>query len=265
MKSMEALLQLMQRLRDPENGCPWDKAQDFASIVPHTIEEAYEVADAIEKQDMQALREELGDLLLQVVFHAQMAQEQGLFGFEGIVEGLYSKLVQRHPHVFGNEKIATAAEQAEAWERIKQDEKRKAGLDKDKKIFSDIPTIFPAMTRALKLQKKAARAGFDWPDVALAFDKLDEEIHELRHIMDKENHNLQKMEEMGDILFCCINIARKLDIDPEMAVRFCNRKFESRITYIQHQLDTQGHSISDASFQQLTDLWDEAKIMEGRE
>ena len=265
MHSIEDLLTLMNQLRDTETGCPWDKEQTFETIAAHTLEEAYEVVDAIEKRDMQALREELGDLLLQVVFHSQIAKEQQLFTFEDVVNTLQEKLVNRHPHLFGGEKITTAREQSAAWEKIKLEEKRQAGNAINPDILHGVPVALPGLTRALKLQKKAERAGFDWPTIKLAFDKLDEEIQELLYVIDNNGSKDQLQEEVGDMLFCCVNLARKLEVDPETAVRGCNRKFENRIKYIQNQLDVQGLNINHASFQELNDLWDQAKMTEGRE
>jgi MazG family protein len=263
MSGINHLLKIMAQLRDKEKGCPWDVEQDFASIAPHTLEEAYEVVDAIEKKDMKGLREELGDLLLQVVFHAQMAAEEGLFTFDDVAEGICDKLTKRHPHVFGNEKILTSAEQSEAWEKHKEKEKALEEHGMDANIFRGVTLALPAMTRALKLQKRAARYGFDWPEVKYAFEKLDEEIGELHHTLKTGGAHEEKLEEIGDMLFSCVNIARKLEIDPEEAVRFSNAKFESRLKYIQAELDLQRLRMQDASLQELDELWDQAKVAEG--
>lgn len=260
MKPIDRLLKIMAQLRDKEKGCPWDVEQDFASIAPHTLEEAYEVVDAIERRDMKDLREELGDLLLQVVFHSQMASEQKLFTFDDVVKGICDKLEARHPHVFGDAKIATSAEQTEAWEKHKEKEKAKSAKTDD--VFDNITSSLPAMTRAVKLQKKAERLGFDWPDVSLVFDKLDEEVKELLHVLQTKGDKTKQLEELGDMIFCCVNIARKLGVDPEEAVRYCNRKFEKRVRYVKNQLDMQRLNIQSASFQELNDLWDQAKISE---
>ena len=265
MKPIEKLLNLMAQLRDKEKGCPWDIEQNFASIAPNTLEEAYEVVNAIEKNDMQNLREELGDLLLQVVFHAQMANEQQIFSFDDVAEAICNKLVNRHPHVFGDAKINNAAEQIESWEKIKQQEKDKLGFKAKPNILDDVPISLPSLARALKLQKKAARAGFDWQSLEPVFEKLEEEIGELKYVLEHENSAEKNLEEIGDIIFTCVNLARKLDIDPEQALRFCNKKFESRFGYIQAELDTQQRIVSDASFQELNDLWDQAKILESSE
>ncbi len=266
MKPIDRLLEIMALLRDRGKGCPWDVEQNFSSIAPHTLEEAYEVVDAIEKNDMKGLREELGDLLLQVVFYAQMAKEDKLFNFDDIAQGICDKLVSRHPHVFGDAKIGSAAEQSEAWEMHKQKEKEKTGEGyKRPDILEGITLALPAVTRALKLQKRAARAGFDWPDIKSTFDKLQEEIDELTYVMEHNGNHDEKLEEVGDILFSCVNIARKLGVDPEEAVRFCNRKFEQRLQYVQRELDMQRMNIQDASFQELNELWDQAKILEYEE
>lgn len=262
MKPIDRLLELMALLRDKEKGCPWDVEQDFASIAPHTLEEAYEVVDAIEKNDMRNLREELGDLLLQVVFHSRMADEQGIFNFDDVAQGICDKLITRHPHVFADTKISSAAEQSEAWEKHKEKEKANKIDAKDADILEGVTLALPAMTRGLKLQKRAARAGFDWPDISMAFEKLDEEVKELEHVISNNGTPAEKLEEIGDIIFTCVNIARKLEVDPESAVRFCNNKFENRLHYIQAELNSQRRSIKDASFQELNDMWDQAKISE---
>jgi MazG family protein len=264
MKPIDRLLEIMARLRDKDKGCPWDLEQDFASIAPNTLEEAYEVVDAIEQGDMRALREELGDLLLQVVFHAQMAEERKLFAFDDVAEAICDKLVRRHPHVFADARIGSSAEQSEAWEKHKEQEKAASGGEykKSTDILEDVAKALPAVTRALKLQKRAARTGFDWPDVKFAFDKLEEETRELRHVLEQGGTPEERLEEVGDMIFSCVNIARKLDVDPEAAVRFCNHKFESRLRYVQQVLDAQNINIKDASFQELNDLWDQAKIAE---
>lgn len=260
-KPIDRLLAIMAQLRDRKNGCPWDVEQDFSSIAPHTLEEAYEVADAIERKDMKSLREELGDLLLQVVFHSQMAKEEGIFSFDDVAQGICDKLVSRHPHVFGDAKIATSAEQVQAWEEHKAKEKAAAGASPDD-IFGGITLSLPAMTRAIKLQKRAEKLGFDWPQAELIFEKLDEEVRELRHVLDTKGSHDETLEEIGDMIFTCVNLARKLGVDPEEAVRFCNRKFINRVHYMQNQLELKRLNIKSASFQELNDLWDQAKISE---
>jgi MazG family protein len=261
MKPMEQLLEIMKRLRDKENGCPWDLEQDFASIAPHTLEEAYEVVDAIENKDMKGLREELGDLLLQVVFHAQMAEELKLFTFDDVAKGICDKLISRHPHVYGDAKVKDAAAQAEAWERQKAEEKKKAGFVNHDPL-ADVPMALPGLARAQKLQKRAARVGFDWANLEAVFEKLDEEIQELMHVMAHDNSPAGLEEEIGDMIFCCVNIARKLNVDAEKAVRYCNQKFINRLAYVRAELNVQHRNLMDASLQELNDLWDQAKIAE---
>jgi len=265
-KPIDRLLTIMAQLRDKNKGCPWDVEQTFASIVPHTLEEAYEVADAVEKKDMASLREELGDLLLQVVFYAQMAAEEKLFTFDDVAKAIVDKLTRRHPHVFGDgTKIKSAAEQTEAWEKHKDKEKKKTTRGIQADLLEGVPLALPSLTRALKLQKRAARVGFDWQNLESVFEKLEEETQELLHAVAHENTKESKLEEVGDMLFCCVNLARKLEVDPEAALRFANRKFENRLGYIQAELNSQQRNINDASFQELNDLWDQAKIVEKSE
>jgi tetrapyrrole methylase family protein/MazG family protein/ATP diphosphatase len=261
MKPIDRLLEIMNRLRDKENGCPWDVEQTFASIANNTLEEAYEVVDSIEKNDMKGLREELGDLLLQVVFHAQMASEQKLFTFDDVAQGICDKLIHRHPHVFADAKIETAAQQTEAWEHLKTEEKKKSG-SAPKNLLDNVPIALPGITRALKLQKRAARAGFDWANLEAVFEKLNEETQELLQAMSHKNTSEAILEEIGDMMFCVVNIARKLNVNPEDAIRLCNRKFETRFRHIEAELDIQKRNIGDASLQELNDLWDQAKIAE---
>ncbi len=262
MKPIEQLLDIMTRLRDKKDGCPWDVEQTFASIVPYTLEEAYEVADAVERGDMRSLREELGDLLLQVVFHAQMAKEQGLFSFDDVAKEICDKLVRRHPNVFADAKVANAAEQAVAWEKHKDAEKKLANDGIAADPLAGVPLCMPGLTRALKLQKRAERVGFDWANLEAVFEKLEEEKEELMHVMAHGNSPEGRLEEIGDMIFCCVNLARKLEVDPEEAVRYCNRKFESRFKYVRQALDAEHRDITDASLQELNDLWDQAKIAE---
>jgi ATP diphosphatase len=249
---MEKLLKIMAQLRDKKTGCPWDIEQDFASIAPHTVEEAYEVADAIERGDMAALKEELGDLLLQVVFHAQMASEKELFDFCAVVEGLTTKLVARHPHVFGAEDVKTAADQEVAWERLKDQERAAKRGDAPASLMDDITLGLPGLTRAIKLQKRAAKVGFDWTDPADILAKLDEEVLEVKEAMADKEHLKQ---EIGDLLFVCANLARRMDIDPEEAIRTTNRKFEQRFRF----MEGQGAPLKGQSLEALEALWQRAK------
>jgi ATP diphosphatase len=223
---IDELLAIMVRLRDPENGCPWDIEQSFASIAPHTVEEAHEVADAIVRGDLSELKEELGDLLFQVVFHARMAEEQGAFDFGDVVQAINDKMLRRHPHVFGDEKIADADAQTANWEKIKAEERAAKG-QADTSALDGVPKGLGALKRAVKLQNKAGRVGFDWPTVEPIFEKLDEEVEELRQgIRLDDADNIE--EELGDVLFVLANLARKLGVDPDMALRRSNVKFERR-------------------------------------
>lgn len=263
MSAMEDLLYLMQRLRDPESGCPWDRQQDFQSIVPHSLEECYELADTIERCDYPHLQEELGDVLFQVVFYSQLGVEQSLFDFESVARSLVDKLVRRHPHVFADGNLRgdappaqrDAAAVTETWESIKQLErqaKAKTGL------LADIPLALPALTRAHKLQKRASRAGFDWTDISGVLSKLDEEVDELRHEIDTDNRE-GMVDEMGDLLFSVVNLARHLGIDPESALRQGNRKFEQRFERMEQQLVAQAATFKDLDAEQKDQLWRSAK------
>ena len=252
----------MARLRDPSGGCPWDLEQSFASIAPHTIEEAYEVVEAIESGDRPALRDELGDLLFQVVFYAQMASEEGCFDFEAIAAGICEKMERRHPHVFGQARIADAAAQTVNWEAQKAAERAAKAGDRAPSALDGVSTTLPALTRALKLQARAGRVGFDWPEAAQVLDKIAEEIEEVRAEM-IEGVELDRLEdEIGDLLFACVNLARKLKIDPEGALRRGNRKFERRFGHIERALAQQGRSPSEASLEEMEALWVEAKQQE---
>lgn len=262
--AIDNLLQIMARLRDPDGGCPWDIEQNFATIAPYTLEEAYEVADAIAENDMVGLKEELGDLLLQVVFHAQMAKEEGLFDFDAVAAGIGEKLVRRHPHVFGAADIRTADDQTASWEAIKAEErKEKAG--KPVSILDNIPKALPALTRAVKLQKRAAKVGFDWKSPEPVFAKLDEEVAELKAEIDADAPREKLIDELGDILFVCANLARQLDIEPEEALRGANRKFERRFNHIEQTLSQQGRTPHEASLEEMDSLWNEAKQRERSE
>ena len=260
-RPIDNLLAIMARLRDKETGCPWDVEQNFASIAPCTIEEAYEVVDAIYENDMDNLREELGDLLLQVVFHSQMAKEAGLFDFDAVAESIGEKLVRRHPHVFGDAIITSAEETIDAWEAIKALE-RAGKPQKPVSILDDIPKALPALTRAHKLQKRAAKVGFDWDDAAPILAKLQEEAQELQAEMDAGSPKEKLTDELGDILFVCVNLARQLNIEPEEALMSTNRKFERRFRYIEQQLVKQERSLQEASLEEMDALWDAAKAAE---
>jgi len=258
-REIDRLLAIMAHLRDPKDGCPWDLEQSFETIAPYTIEEAYEVADAIERRDMTALRDELGDLLLQVVFHAQMASESGDFGFEDVAKAINDKMERRHPHVFGESatKIEDAAAQTQAWEAQKASER---AADGQASVLAGVARGLPALLRAFKLQNRAARVGFDWPDSYGALDKLREEIEELAaEIVPNGEPTLALAEEVGDVLFSAVNLARKLGIEPEDALRRGNRKFERRFAYIERSLAAQGREPAETSLEEMEALWQDAK------
>jgi MazG family protein len=261
---IQRLLHVMARLRDPDGGCPWDLEQDFASIVPYTIEEAYEVADAIARGDLEHLRDELGDLLLQVVYHAQMAKEAGLFGFDQVAAAIADKMIRRHPHVFGSAAVDGARAQSHAWEAVKAGERAsKAGAaESDHGVLDDVPLALPALVRAAKLQRRAARVGFDWPEPAQVLDKLDEEIAELRTEL-KDQASVDRLtDEIGDLLFAVVNLARHLEVDGEAALRQANAKFERRFRAIEEALRARGRRLEDASLDEMEALWQQTKTAE---
>ena len=260
MRPIERLLTIMADLRHPETGCPWDVEQTFASIQPYTIEEAYEVADAIERQDMDDLKAELGDLLLQVVFHARMAEEAQLFNFDDVTDSIIAKMIARHPHVFGQAHIPDAQAQTESWENLKAKERAAGQLG----VLGGVAATLPPVVRALKLQKRAARVGFDWPDAGPILDKLAEEVAELQTEI-TQGHFDRMEDEMGDILFVCVNLARKLGIDPDCALKRTNAKFERRFGHIEQRLHQQGRTPSDASLDEMEALWTEAKATESQQ
>ncbi len=255
MRDLEALLELMARLRDPDTGCPWDREQTYATIAPHTIEEAYEVADAITREDWAELRSELGDLLFQVVFQAQIAREEGHFDFAEVAGGIVEKMTRRHPHVFGDESYADAAEQTAAWERIKASEKAEQFAG----VLDGIPLALPALTRAVKLQKKAARVGFDWGAVGPVLAKIEEEITEVRHEIAGAAPPERLADELGDVLFAVANLARHLKLDPESALRGTNAKFERRFRRIEAWLADDGRTPADSTLAEMDALWERAK------
>ena len=262
--SIRRLLDIMAALRDPACGCPWDREQNFATIAPYTIEEAYEVADAIEHDDLTALKDELGDLLFQVVFHARMAEEIGAFAFADVVENLNDKMVRRHPHVFGDTDISTAAAQTRAWEAHKAAERaaKAEARGTPPSALDGVATGLPALSRALKLQARAARVGFDWPEVAPVLDKVAEEIGELRQEIDAGAPHARLYDEFGDLLFALVNLGRHLKLDPEAALRAANHKFERRFRRIEERLTAQGRTPQDATLAELDDLWNQAKAEE---
>ena len=264
-KTMDDLLAVMAALRTPETGCPWDLEQDFASIAPYTIEEAYEVADAIERGDMEGLAEELGDLLLQVVYHAQMAAEAGAFDFADVVDGIATKMVRRHPHVFGDLSVRNSVEMTGLWERIKAEEKaaRGDGADGAKSVLEGVPMTLPSLTRAIKLQNRAAKVGFDWPGLGPVFDKAKEELDELEVEMQAVaaggGDRDKVTEEYGDFLFVAANLARHLGIDPEAALRAANGKFVRRFSRVEELLARDGRSPEASDLAEMDRLWDQAK------
>jgi MazG family protein len=254
------LLAIMARLRDPDGGCPWDLEQTFATIAPYTVEEAYEVADAIERGDMGDLKEELGDLLLQVAFHAQIARERGAFDFADVAQGICDKMIRRHPHVFGEASRRDAAEQTVAWEAIKAEE-RAAKAAKAVGVLDGVPTGLPGMTRAVKLTARAARVGFDWPSTHEVLEKLREELAELEVEIDAGDRRKAR-EELGDLLFVCANLARKLDVEPEDAIRGANAKFARRFASIEAALAASGRTPDQSDLAEMDGLWDAAKAAE---
>jgi MazG family protein len=255
-RAIDRLLAIMARLRDPARGCPWDREQNFATIAPYTIEEAYEVADAIERGNMTALKDELGDLLFQVVFHARMAEEAGLFAFDDVAEAIADKMERRHPHVFGDVDIASVAAQNEAWEAHKAAERHASGGGAS--VIDGVALALPALLRAAKISRRAARIGFDWPDARAVIDKIEEEIDELVAEIDEGDRAVLE-EEMGDLLFAAANLARKLDIEPETALRRATAKFERRFRQVEALAKERGigHYL-DA----LEELWQQVKAGE---
>lgn len=261
--SIEHLLSIMTRLRDKVSGCPWDQQQSFESLVPYTLEEAYEVAETIEQGQWQQLPDELGDLLFQVVFYAQIAREQGLFEFDDITKAISEKLIRRHPHVFANEKVASVNDQTKAWEEHKRQE-RQQSAQTDLTGQSELDGIgkrFPALVRAQKLQRRAAHSGFDWEEIHPVFDKLDEEVHELRAAMQSDNH-AEIQDEMGDLIFTCVNLARFLNVDAEQALRQANDKFEHRFRMLEQLVKDQGKTLSMLSLSEMDSIWEQAKVNE---
>ncbi|MDD9841737.1 MAG: nucleoside triphosphate pyrophosphohydrolase [Alphaproteobacteria bacterium] len=277
--AISRLLAVMAALRTPQTGCPWDLQQDFASIAPYTLEEAYEVVDAIERGDMGDLQEELGDLLLQVVFHGQMAKEAGLFTFDDIAQTVTDKMIRRHPHVFDeshvvdNSQAKTAAKVKQNWEAIKEAEKADKDNNKTASLVDNVPLALPGLTRAVKLQKRAARVGFDWTQAAPILAKIKEEIAELEEVINEnDNNNNDKgdasnqpqtarlEEEYGDILFALANLARHLRFDPETAIRAANQKFMNRFKWMENKAKQEGKDLASMSLEDMEILWQQAKI-----
>jgi len=272
-RDITRLLEIMQALRTPETGCPWDLEQDFKSIAPYTIEEACEVADAIERDDMEDLRLELGDLLLQSVYHAQMASELGEFDFGDVVEGITQKMIRRHPHVFGTADVSAAEFSAKGmaegtWERIKSEENAEAaalriskGLppkEQNNSLLDDVPNALPSLACAVKLQKKASKVGFDWNDPHAVLSKIREELDEFEEEL-KTADKTKQQEELGDIFFALANLARHQKIDPDTALRGTNQKFRNRFAYIEKNISAENQTMESASLELMDKLWDEAK------
>jgi MazG family protein len=274
-QSLADLLAIMAALRTPGTGCPWDLEQTFKTIAPYTIEEAYEVADAIEKGDRPALKDELGDLLLQVVYHARMAEEEGAFAFPDVVDAIARKMIRRHPHVFGTVEERAAGAAPGFWERLKAEERGAAAgagpsSPSPPGVLADVPVALPALTRAVKLQHKAARVGFDWPSLTPVFDKLKEELAELEHAIASASRaesapaKAEIAEEFGDLLFVVANIARHLQVDPEAALRAANEKFARRFRRIEELLADDGRTPAQSTLEEMDSLWDQAKSEERR-
>ena len=253
---MERLLDIMSQLRDPDGGCPWDLKQTFETILPHTLEEAYEVADAIESGDRDQLRDELGDLLFQVVFYSQLGKEEGSFQFADISNAMADKLLRRHPHVFGDMKAKDGDEALANWEAIKQTERT---AKQQHSVLDDIPKTLPGMQRAAKIQKRAANVGFDWPEVAPVFDKLDEEVAEI-HQAYASGEREHVLDELGDLMFMCVNLARHLKANPEQVMRAANDKFERRFRLMEAQLQADGLEIAEQDMDDLEAAWQNAKL-----
>lgn len=263
MKEMKHLLEIMAALRHPESGCPWDLEQNFASIAAYTVEEAYEVADAIERGDIHDLKDELGDLLFQVVFHAQLASEQQDFSFPDVAQAISDKLVRRHPHVFGDDDTRDKHQLMEAWEQHKKKERDEKGAsqmaEQAESVLADVASTMPALRWSEKLQKKAARNGFDWDTLPPVFAKVEEELEEVRQEVDVENNHDRIAEEMGDLLFACVNLSRHLKVNPEQALRDANRKFIDRFQYLEQQVAEEGKDMGQCSLAELEDYWQQAK------
>jgi MazG family protein len=258
--AMNRLLDIMKRLRDPEYGCPWDVEQDYASIAPYTIEEAYEVADAIERGNLGDLKEELGDLLLQVVFHSQMADEEGAFDFSDVVDVISEKLVRRHPGVFTEKEVSTAAEQVDTWDQIKAEERKNKGMSS---LLDDVPRGMAEFQRSVKLQKRAGDVGFEWASAEPVLDKFTEELEEIREaIHSGVKEDIQ--DEIGDLLFVASNLARQLDIDPATALRHANQKFERRFRAMESKVGG-ADTLRDMSLDEMEDLWQQVKREAGKQ
>jgi len=259
LEQTERLLHIMARLRDPETGCDWDLKQDFKSLAPYTLEEAYEVVDAIERADFDDLRDELGDLLLQIVFHAQLAKEKNLFDFEQVAKAISDKLVSRHPHVFAGIQFETDAQRQQAWEQAKAQERQQKTADTtDQSVLDGIAKTLPALTHCEKIQDRAAHHGFDWPDAPPVFEKVLEELDEVKEAWISKNQPHIE-EEIGDLLLIVVNLARHLNVNPEIALKRATDKFSKRFQFIEQSLANNGRQLQDCELAELDALWDEAK------
>ncbi|MEH6405030.1 MAG: nucleoside triphosphate pyrophosphohydrolase [Sneathiella sp.] len=264
---IDTLLNIMTRLRDPENGCPWDVEQTFETIAPHTIEEAYEVAEAIANKDMDELKSELGDLMFQVVFYSQMAKEEGAFSFNDVLDTINEKMIHRHPHVFGETQIADADAQIVAWEETKAEERRQKSIKSAEPLsaLDGVANALPALTRSVKLQNRAARVGFDWPDINPVFDKIDEEMEELKVEIKSGISQTRIEEEYGDLLFVIANLGRHLGLDAEIALKKANKKFTRRFKGVEEKLSNLGKSPKTSDLDEMETLWGDVKSDETKE
>jgi ATP diphosphatase len=259
MKNTQRLLEIMAQLRHPETGCSWDLKQDFSSLIPYTIEEAYEVADAIERNDLDDLKSELGDLLLQVIFHSRIAEEKGIFDFEQVSEAICQKLVRRHPHVFSGKKFASDDERKQAWEAAKAEERKAKTTAENKSILDGIANNLPALIQCEKLLYRAASHGFDWPETLPVFDKVQEELDEVKEAWESEDQ-AHIQEEIGDLLLVVVNLARHLKVNPETALKESNKKFIQRFQYIERRVLENGWELDKCTLDELDAYWDEAKV-----
>ena len=259
MHDINSLLETMRRLRQPETGCPWDIEQDFSSVAPYTIEEAYEVADAIDRGDMHDLKDELGDLLFQIIFHAQMASEAGEFDFADVVDHLDRKLIRRHPHVFADVTTRDKDELEQQWEQHKQKERQNKTMQPEASALDGITSALPALRWSQKIQKRAAGTGFDWPDIRPVFDKLEEELGELKDEIGIEDNADRILDEFGDVMFVCVNLAMHLDINAEQSLRHANNKFITRFTAMEQLMQQEGKQFSDLTLEQMEAYWQRVK------
>ena len=265
MQSIENLIEIMQSLRDPDKGCPWDLEQDFQSLIPYTIEEAYEVADAIEQNNVEDIKGELGDLLFQIIFYSQIAKEQSAFDFNDVAQAISEKLIRRHPHVFSDAKIKNSEEQTKEWEKIKQQERERKSIKNlsELSILDDVSRALPSLMRSEKLQKRAAREGFDWPDINGVLIKVHEELGEVEQELDAQMQDKEKIEEeIGDLFFSCINLSRHAGLDAEQCVRKANLKFERLFRALEKIANNKGLQVNEINTGDLEKLWQEVKSKE---